>query len=62
MILIDHEYHIVELHNKVQPPEEMFDWLWERCGPGDGARWMYKHPRIYFADKYDHLMFTLRWS
>jgi hypothetical protein len=57
MIIADHEYHIVELYN-VEPPKEMFDWLWERCG----TRWMYKHPKIYFADKYDHLMFTLRWS
>ena len=60
-IILDHEYHIVELHN-IQPPAEMFEWLMLRFGPGDGTRWMYKHPKLYFADPKDHLMFTLRWS
>jgi len=55
------EYHVVELqpHN---PPAEMFEWLQLRLGPGNGDRWFYKHPKLYFADKKDHLMFLLRWS
>lgn len=60
-VKVDHEYHIVELHNVV-PPAEMFEWLQVRLGPGDGTRWMYKHPKLYFADAKDHLMFTVRWS
>lgn len=61
MILFEHEYHIVELH-PVRPPEEMFEWLMIKFGPGDGTRWMYKPPKLYFADPKDHLMFCLRWS
>jgi hypothetical protein len=60
MILIEHEYHIVELN--LRAPAEVFEWLMLKFGPGDGTRWMYKHPRLYFADPKDHLMFTLRWS
>jgi hypothetical protein len=62
MILVDHEYHVVELHTFKIPPAEMFEWLQLKFGPGDGYRWMYKHPKIYFADPKDHMMFLLRWS
>lgn len=61
MILIEHDYHIVELHN-IQPPAEMFEWLQLRFGPGNGTKWMYKHPKVYFADPKDHMMFLLRWG
>jgi hypothetical protein len=60
MILVEHEYHIVELN--FQAPAEVFEWLMLKFGPGDGTRWMYKHPRLYFANSKDHLLFTLRWS
>lgn len=60
MILIDHEYYIVELNFRA--PAEVFEWLMLKFGPGDGTRWMYKHPRLYFANSKDHLLFTLRWS
>ena len=61
MILIDHEYHIVEL-NRFRAPDKMFEWLQLRFGPGDGTRWMYKHPKLYFVDPKDHMMFILKWS
>ena len=60
MILVEHEYHIVELN--LRAPAEVFEWLMLKFGPGDGTRWMYKHPNLYFADPKDHLMFTLRWA
>ena len=60
-ILIDHEYHIIELHN-IMVPDEVFDWLFENCGDGSDGRWFLKHPRLYFRNSRDHLMFTLRWS
>ena len=61
IILTDHEYHIVEL-NPQNPPAEMFEWLMLRLGAGDGTRWLYKHPKLYFADPRDHMMFLLRWG
>lgn len=61
MILVNHDYHVVEL-NPLRPPPEMFEWLQLKFGPGDGHRWMYKHPKLYFSNKNDHLMFLLRWS
>jgi hypothetical protein len=60
-LLINHDYHIVELHNR-KPPAEMFEWLMLKFGAGDGIRWWYKHPKLYFVNKRDHLMFVLRWS
>lgn len=62
MIIIDHEYHVVELYTFAKPPDEMFEWLQLKFGPGDGTRWMYKHPKIFFVDAKDHMMFLLRWS
>jgi len=61
MILVDHDYHVVELNN-YQMPSEIRSWLREKYGPGDGSRWFYKHPKIYFANANDHLMFLLRLS
>jgi len=61
MLLVDHEYHIVEL-NGFRAPDAMFEWLQLRLGPGDGTRWWYKHPKLYFADPKDHMMFLIRWS
>lgn len=62
MILVNHEYHIVELQPFRHPPDKMFEWLQIKYGPGDGNRWMYKHPKLYFADSRDHLMFLLKWG
>jgi hypothetical protein len=59
MILIDHDYYIVEMHKM---PTEVLDWLYDRHGVGEGTVWMYKRPKIYFANAQDHLMFVLRWS
>jgi hypothetical protein len=41
---------------------EVLDWLHDKYGAGDGSVWMYKHPKIYFANGRDHLMFLLRWA
>jgi hypothetical protein len=60
MILVNHDYHIVELNKR--PPAEVFEWLQIKYGPGDGLRWMYKSPRIYFSNPQDHLMFLLKWG
>jgi hypothetical protein len=59
MILIDHDYHIVEMY---KVPNQVLEWLHEKHGIGDGTIWMYKHPKIYFANPKDHMMFILRWS
>lgn len=59
MIRIDHDYHVVEMYRVTT---EVLDWLYERHGRGDGTVWMYKHPRIYFSNPKDHIMFILRWS
>lgn len=56
-----HEYTVVELNTK-NPPEEMFAWLQVQFGPGDGRRWFFKPPKIYFTDPKDHMMFLLRYS
>jgi hypothetical protein len=61
MLVLDHEYHIVELNN-VEPPQEVFDWLKQNYGTGTDGRWGFRHPNIYFANKSDHMMFVLRWS
>lgn len=61
MIVADKEYHIVEL-NTTQPPAEVFEWLILKFGAGNGVRWMYRPPILYFANPSDHLMFVLRWS
>lgn len=60
-VIINHEYHVVELNN-VRVPDEVFEWLQVKFGPGDGRRWHYRHPKIYFADRRDHMMFLLRWG
>jgi hypothetical protein len=61
MIIIDHDYHVVEL-NSYSLPDGIYQWLEDQFGPGDGSRWFYKHPKIYFANPNDHLMFLLRVS
>jgi hypothetical protein len=60
-VKIEHEYHIVEL-DQFNIPQETVEWLRVKYGPGDGTRWFYKNPKIYFADPKDHLMFLLRWG
>jgi hypothetical protein len=61
MIIAEHEYHIVEL-NSSNPPPEVFEWLMINFGAGNGTRWMYRPPNLYFSNSKDHLLFTLRWS
>jgi hypothetical protein len=61
IILIDHEYHIVEL-TKYGMPTEVMDWMIEKFGDQGDGRWFYRHAKIYFADPKDHLMFVLRWA
>jgi hypothetical protein len=60
-IMVDHEYHIVEL-NTFGMTTEVTKWLIEKYGEQGNGRWFYRHPTIYFTDSKDHLMFTLRWS
>lgn len=54
-MLIDHEYHIVELNYIT---DDVWDWLFS-LGPPTGTRWWFKNNKIYFADQQDHLMFLL---
>lgn len=61
IIVPDHEYYVVEL-NLSSPPAEIFEWLQLRLGPGDGTRWWYRYPKLYFSHKNDHMMFLLQWS
>lgn len=58
MIKSDHDYRVIEL-NGFRLPEEVLVWLKENVREG---QWFYKHPKIYFEETHDHLMFTLRWS
>jgi len=60
-VVIDHEYHVVELHRYSL---EAIDWCVEMFG-SQGSRWFTNsanHNKIYFANSKDHLMFILRWS
>ena len=61
MIKLDHDYYIVEL-NCLHIPDEVFDWLHENLGTGDNRRYWIKHPKIYFENKYDNLMFTIAFA
>lgn len=61
MILLEHEYHGIEL--RTQLPEQHYNWLVENLGPPDGTRWYLAGPRlIYFANAKDHLLFLIRVS
>jgi hypothetical protein len=59
-MIIDHDYHVVELTYGIRLPPEMFEWLEERFGTGD--RWFYMKNKIYFKNANDHLMFVIRWA
>jgi hypothetical protein len=61
MIMANHEYHVVEFGSR-HLPAEIFEWLQIKYGPGDGTRWWYRHPRLFFRNSSDHLMFLLSWS
>ena len=61
MIKINHDYYVVEL-TLFSLPSEVAEWLQSRLGPGDGNRWMYRSPNLYFSNKTDHTMFLLRWG
>jgi hypothetical protein len=58
MILIDHDYHVVELH---WIPDEVIDWCSKQYGE-HGDRWFTGRNKIYFKNKLDHMMFLVRWS
>jgi hypothetical protein len=60
MLLIDHEYHGVELARPL--PDEIYDWLYDTYGHPDGNRWFIRGKNVYFANKQDHLMFLLKCS
>ena len=59
MIKPNHDYYVVEMH---KVPHYVIEWLFENYGIGDGTRWIYKHPKIFFANSKDHMMFLLRWG
>jgi hypothetical protein len=61
ILLTNYDYHVVEL-NHYDISTEVWDWLEERFGVGNGERWFYRHPKLFFLNKQDHLMFVLRWS
>jgi hypothetical protein len=60
MLLIDHEYHGVELRRPL--PEEIYEWLYNTYGRPTGTRWFMRGNNIYFANEKDHLMFLLKCS
>jgi hypothetical protein len=60
-ILVNHDYHVVELNSLWLPPKIDL-WLKDKMGPGDGTRWFYRHSRIFFVDPKDHLLFLLAWG
>ncbi len=60
MILVNHDYHIVEFNRR--PPEDVMAWLQVKFGPGDGSRWFLRHNKLYFKDSKDHLVFVLTWG
>jgi len=60
MILLNHDYHVVEFNGRV--PEYLISWLENKFGIGDGSRWFLRHNRLYFKDSKDHLMFVLSWG
>lgn len=60
MILLDHDYHVVEFNRPV--PNEVIDWLNKRFGPCNGDLWFLRHNRLYFSNSKDHLMFILTWG
>lgn len=59
--MINHDYHGVELQAYTLP-DDVNTWLTDRFGPGDGTRWFFKSPTIYFVNNKDHMMFLLAWS
>ena len=59
MILIDHEYHIVELE---YTSNDTLNWCLEMFGNPKSTRWFNRGNKVYFADSKDHMMFLLKWS
>lgn len=60
MILINHEYHVVELDARFVT-DNVREWCENKFGPGDGHRWFQRYNKIFFANSSDHLMFLLAW-
>lgn len=58
--MLDTTYHIVELH--APAPKEVIKWCDAKFGDGKDGRWRSMMNKIYFKNKHDHLLFTLRWS
>jgi hypothetical protein len=57
-IEIGHEYHVVELNSHAALPQDLVQWLNIHCI----GRYLYKHPKIYFYNQKDHMMFLLKCS
>ena len=62
MILVEHEYHGVEVADL---PPEVFSWLESKLGMS-GDRWFIKRNLggaiIYFKEQRDHTYFLLAWG
>jgi len=61
MLLINHDYYIIEF-NSWRIPDEVMAWVQVKFGPGDGTRWFLRNNKLYFARSQDHLMFILTWG
>jgi hypothetical protein len=60
MNLVEHEYHGIELTKQL--PNDIYNWLIDNYGHGDGSRWYMRHNVIYFSNKHDHMMFLIKIS
>jgi hypothetical protein len=60
MLKANVEYHIIELNHPAPP--EVLTWVRGSFGDGRDGRWKYMLNTFYFANRSDHLMFTLKWS
>jgi hypothetical protein len=59
MILIDHEYSIVELE---YTSNDALEWCLTTFGDPNEKKWFSRGNKVYFYNAHDHLMFVLRWS
>lgn len=60
MLKANVEYHIIELNYAASA--EVMNWVRSNFGDGSNGRWKYMMNKFFFANKSDHLMFTLKWS
>ena len=61
-IVIDHEYHGIEVSTI---PTHVLVWIVDKFGPA-GDRWFVKHgwesQMLYFKSEKDHLLFLITWG